>query len=79
MHSGFMQYLGLFFGDGKIGTAERADQLIVAFVGAINIRSFERCVPDPRFESDLAVRAPAKLLIQISLRTSTLFNPSIFG
>jgi hypothetical protein len=92
-HFGLLRYIGFIFGSGKPSLAARnmsiVYQLLVAFVGLINLRDFDRRVPSPRFEAYLPIRIYnaicallhhcMPLLIQISLCTSTLFNPSIFG
>jgi hypothetical protein len=92
-HFALLRYIGLIFGSGKPSLGARnmsiVYQLLVAFVGLINLRDFDRRIPSPRFEAYLPIRIYnaicallhhcMPLLIQISLCTSTLFNPSIFG
>ena len=79
--------------DGKPSISERnisvAWQLVVVFLGVINAKPYTRHVPPPKFEKMLGTRIYNALcstlhhwlpiIIQISLCTSTLFNPSIFG
>ena len=79
--------------DGKPTNAERnlsvAWQLVVIFLGVINAKPYTRHVPPAKFEKLVAVRIYnaicstlhhwLPIIIQISLCTSTLFNPSIFG
>jgi hypothetical protein len=90
----YLKYIGLFFsGGGKPTKAERnmslVWQLVVVFLGVVNSKFYEQHVTPVKFELMGPVQiynALAALLhhllpilIQISLCTSTLFNPSIFG
>jgi hypothetical protein len=89
-----MLYVGMFFaGGGKVTKSQRnvsvLMQLCVVFLGVVNAKEHERKSVPREFEARLGTRIYyafcalfhhcLPLLIQISLCTSTLFNPSIFG
>ena len=79
--------------DGKPTNSQRnlsvAWQLVVIFLGVINAKPYTRHVPPAKFENLVTTRIYnaicstlhhwLPIIIQISLCTSTLFNPSIFG
>ena len=88
------QFIGLYFAAPNKPTKSERNlsvlyQLIVIILGVVNAKAYQRRITDPKFDQLLSTRIYnaicamlhhwLDIIIQISLCTSTLFNPSLFG